>query len=220
MRKHLNFVARALGFIVFALVLIGLGADAGTTLSLAMAPPVTFADLTFEDGQDNMGGTQLIAYYAPEADILSMPGYAAVPATLADYGTLSGNITCKPGKYFKQLYATPDTGKIDDNKIEGNDSNGFESIYEFFFPKQSAESIGFQRIAGTTKFVVVVLENDGNKRVLGSKPKQPAVLASVAGTTDVASGGGKGATFQFRSRQNGPAPVLDGTIPIDGSTSV
>ncbi len=209
-----------LSFAIIALVAFTLGADMVTGIGLAMVPP-SFADLDFTDGEDNMAGTQLIAYYIPVDDLQTIPGYKAAPATLADYATINTDFVCKAGKNFLKLYASPDTGKVDDNKIEGKDNNSFESIYEFFFPKNDAASLGFQRMAPTTKFVVIVLEADGNKRVLGIKAGVPATIQSIAGTTGTQSAGEKGATFQIKSIQNGPAPLYKGTIPTTpaGSSS-
>lgn len=202
------FIMSMITFMLFASTL-----DPVTGVTMAMAIP-SFADLEFEDGQDNMGGTQLIAFYTPINDVLTLPGYTASPANLGDYAIVDTNVIFKPGKCFNKLYATPDTGKIDDNKIEGKDSNSFESIYEFFFPKNDAKSLGFQRIAPTTKFLFVVPEADGNNRVLGIKPGVPASVASIAGTTGNTSTGEKGATFQIKSIQNGPAPIYTGEISL------
>jgi hypothetical protein len=221
MKIKLIFAQKMIMFIFLALVASALIVDsaaAAGTISAGLLL-ITFTDLTFTDGEDNMSGTQLIAYYIPWDDVLTIPAYAAVPASMADYGKLTGNITTKPGKYFKKLYATPDTGKVDDNKIDAKDSNGFKSIYEFFFPKNDASSIGFQRIASTGKFCIVVIDNDGNKRLFGSKAGNPAYIESIAATSDTTSGGNKGATFQFVSYQSGPAPILVGTFPTESDSS-
>ncbi|MFK5893740.1 MAG: hypothetical protein QM504_11020 [Pseudomonadota bacterium] len=200
--------------IIVFMATMALGADPVIGITLAMAPPIGYADLDFEDGQDNMAGTQLLAYYIPIADVETLPGYVANPAALGDYGTVDTAIICKTGKNFLKLYASPDSGKIDDNKIEGKDANSFESIYEFFFPKNDAASIGFQRVSGTGKFLVIVLEADGNKRLMGIKPGVPAIVASVAASSGTQSSGEKGATFQFKSLQNGPAPIYTAEIPL------
>ncbi len=199
---------------IFGMIFLTIGANPIVGMSLAMVPPISFGDLDFEDGIDNMAGTQLLAYYIPIDDIALLPGYKASPAALGDYATIDTVITCKTGKNFLKLYAAPDSGKIDDTKIEGKDSNSFESVYEFFFPKNDAASLGFQRVAGTTKFLVIVLEADGNQRILGIKPGVPATLSSVAATSGTQSTGDKGATMQFKSIQNGPAPIYTGEIPL------
>lgn len=202
---------------MITLMLFASTLDPVTGISMAMAIP-TFADLEFDDGQDNMAGTQLIAYYTPIQDVQTLPGYKASPAALGDYATVDTAVVFKTGKCFKKLYASPDTGKIDDNKIEGKDSNSFESIYEFFFPKNDAPSLGFQRIAPTTKFLFVIPEADGNNRMLGIKPGVPATVASIAGTTGTQSTGEKGATFQIKSIQNGPAPIYAADISLTPAT--
>jgi hypothetical protein len=213
MRKHLNIAFRGILLIIFGLIFIGLGANASEALSLAMVPPLSFGDLVINDGDDNMGGTQLIAYYALDSEVASLPAMIDSPATLEDYGQVVGAFVMNGTAKFKRLYASPNTGKVDDSKIEGNDANGFESTYEFFFPTTSPASLGFQRVAATSKFVVVVIENNGQKRILGSKKGMPALIGSVASSTDVNSGGAHGTTFSFKSYQNGPAPSYSGVIP-------
>jgi len=215
MKKHLKIAFGLLLMLIMALTVFTLGADPLTGLTLCGAVPVTFADLEFTDGEDNAAGTQLLAYYILAEDIATLPGYKTDPSNLADYATIDQAFVCKAGKKFNKLYATPDSGKIDDNKIEGKDSNAYESIYEYFFPKNDKSILGFMRLSGTGKFIVIVLEADGNKRVLGIKPGVPAILASVAATSGNNSGGDKGATFQFKSWQNGAAPVYTAAIPTE-----
>jgi len=218
MRNNLKFITRGILFVITMLVMIGLGAEMTGAVAFAMAP--TFGDLDFDDGEDNQAGTQLLAYYALASDVTQLPSYSESESIMDDLGQIVGSFTMKNNAVFKPLYASPASGKIDDNTIEGADQNGTESTYEFIYPKMSPKAIGFSRMARTSKFIVVVLDNNGQKRVLGSKKGLPATLASVTGTTDVTSGGAPGQTFQFKSFQNGPAPVFTGSIPLDDSESV
>jgi len=221
MKKLGQISLMLISMIILAMFAFTLGADPLMGITFAMVPPVSFGDLDFIDGVDNMAGTQLIAYYIPIDDVETLPGYKADPALLGDYATVDTAIVCKSGKNFLKLYASPDSGKIDDTKIEGKDSNSFESVYDFFFPKNDAASLGFQRLAGTTKFLIIVPEADGNNRLMGIKPGVPAILASVAATSGTQSTGEKGATMQFKSIQNGPAPIYTAEIPLTpaGSSS-
>ncbi len=218
MRNNLIFVTRALLFLITMLVMVGIGTDASGAVALAMAP--TFGDLAFNDGEDNQAGTQLLGYYALASEVKQSPSYSESPTTMGDYGKITGNYTMNGTAVFKPLYASPNSGKIDDTAIEGADQNGHESTYDFVYPKSDPTSIGFARLAGTAKFIVIVLDNNGQKRVLGSKKGLPATLASLSGTSDVTSGGAPGQTYQFKSFQNGPAPVYTGSIPLADSESV
>lgn len=214
MKKNHFRIIQGIVFLVLFAGLCIVKADPVSALSLALVPPLSFGDLIINDGEDNMGGTQLIAYYALESEVRTLPAMAANPDSLEEYGTVAGSFVMIGDAVFKKLYASPNTGKIDDAKVDGNDSNGYESTYEFFFPSTSAQSIGFQRISGTSKYIVVVVENNGQKRIIGSKPGCPAVLSSAASTTDVTSGGAHGTTFSFKSYQNGPAPAFTGLVPL------
>lgn len=214
MKKYGKIAANVLMFGIVFMAMMTLGAHPLFGTSFAIAPPISFGDLNFDSGQDNMPGTQLLAYYCPIEDIDTLPEYMAAPADMGDYVTVDQAIVCKTGKMFLPLYASPESGKIDDNLIEGKDNNSFTSVYEFFFPKGDKKALGFQRMAPTGKFIVIVLEADGAQRLMGVKPGVPATLKSIAGSTGQSSGGDKGATFQFQSIQNGPCPIYEGEIPL------
>jgi len=212
------FIASAVNvepsFVVFPLIALGLVPKPGGVLM------ITWADIAgLTDGEDNMGGTQLLAYYIPADDIQTFPDYAGSD-TLENLGKITDDFTLKAGKYWKELYATPDSGMITDNKVEGNDHNTHESVYEFFLPGNKAQQIGFARAGSTAKMVVIVLEANNNRRVLGIKQGFPAMLTSNAGSTGKSSEAQKGMTIQIKSFQNGPAPIYEGSVPLDGSTSL
>ena len=223
MKNFGKFANIMLIMLIGALAWFTLGADPVLGMTLAMAPPVGFGDLLHADGSDNIGGTQMIAYYAPIDDVLTLPGYKTAPSAMGDYATIDTDIVMKPGKKMLKLYATMDTGKVDDKKIEGKDNNAFESTYDFSFPKINAEALGFSRIAAATKCLVLVPEIEGNVRVLGILPGAPAIISDITITTGMVSTSDKSAKFQFKSWQYGPAPVYTGSIPLveaEASSSV
>lgn len=172
-----------------------------------------FTDLNITQGEDNMPGVPVVAWALSFDEVFYIPPYKPNPLNFADYSILDGDVVPMPYKTFYKIYATSNTGKIDDNKIEGN-TGSYESIYEFFFPKNDANALGFMRLSGS-KFVFIVQESDGNLRIMGISPGKPAVIKSVAGSSGTLSSGDKGAIFQVRSVQNGPAPIYNGLFNLD-----
>lgn len=172
-----------------------------------------YTDLNITQGEDNMAGVPVVAWALPYDEVFFIPGYKPNPLALSEYSMLEGDVVPMPYKTFYKIYATSNTGKIDDNKIEGN-TGSYESIYEFFFPKNDANALGFMRLSGS-KFVFIVQESDGNFRIMGVSKGKPAVIKSVAGSSGTLSSGDKGATFQVRSVQNGPAPIYGGLFNLD-----
>jgi len=180
---------------------------------------VDFEDISGLDGKDNMAGVQRKAYFCPIDDIETMPAYKTTPSSLAEYAEITGDFTMVSGKNFWEITIEPATGKVEDAAIEGEGNNSMESTYEFLIPGNRAQHLGFIRKVLNTKGVWIVPEADGNHRVLGIKPGVPAITRANT-TTGVNSEGTKGATFTVKSIQNGPAPLYNGSLTLDGSESL
>jgi len=172
-----------------------------------------YSDLEIQPGIDNMAGTPIVAWAIPYSNVYIVPDYKANPDS-DEIQVLFDDIIPKPYKTFQKIYATSNTGKVDDNRITSKESASYESIYEFFFPKNDKESLGFMRLSAA-KWVFIVKESDGNLRILGVQKGLPATINSVAASSDTISSGDKGATNTVRSFQNGPAPIYKGKFNID-----
>lgn len=173
-----------------------------------------FVDLNLSPGTDNMAGVPFVAWVIPYSDVLLLPDYKKIKQSFEDVGTIFEDVIPKPYKTFFKIYATSDTGKVDDKKIKGKEGNSIESIYNFFFPKNDRFSLGFQRLSGS-KFIFIVEETNGNKRILGAHPGGQAIIKTVTGTTGTFSSGDKGVVFQVSSTQSGPAPKYEGKFNLD-----
>lgn len=172
-----------------------------------------YTDLQIQPGVDNMAGTPIVAWAIYYNDIYLMPEFKANPSIIDHLAIIFEDIIPMPYKTFKRIYATSDTGKVNDNKIAG-ETGSFESIYEFWFPKNDANALGFMRLSAA-KWIFVVQESDGNYRILGIQPGAPATIKSIEGTSGTLKSGDKGATFQIRSIQNGAAPIYYGKLNLD-----
>lgn len=172
-----------------------------------------YTDLNIFHGEDNMSGTPIVAWAIPFDNIHRMPIYKPLPTLMDDYAIIYDDILPKPYKTFYKIYATSDTGKIDDNKLSG-ETTSTESIYEFYFPKNDKNALGFMRLSAA-KWVFLVQESDGNIRVMGIAQGQPATIKNISASSGTLKSGDKGATFQVRSFQNGPAPIYQGKFNLD-----
>jgi len=172
-----------------------------------------FSDLEIQPGTDNMAGTPIVAWAIPYDDIYSVPDYKADPDT-DEIQVLFDDVIPMPYKTFYKIYATSDTGKIDDNLIPGKQSGSYESLYEFYFPKNDKNSLGFMRLSAS-KWIFIIQESDGNLRIMGVQQGMPATINTVAASSGTLGSGSKGATIIVRSYQNGPAPIYQGKFNLD-----
>ncbi len=159
---------------------------------------------------DNQAGTKLNAWAIPYSEVYHVPTYQPGQLVILD------PVIPKPYKIFRKIYATANTGKIDDNLIDGK-VNAYESIYEFFFPKNDKMALGFMRMS-SAKWIFILEEANNFYRIFGIQPGSPAVINQVNATTGTISSGDKGATFKVRSIQNGPAPVYLSTLNLSRLT--
>lgn len=173
-----------------------------------------YADLNYDSTQDNMSGTPIVAWAIPFDQVYRLPFYKANPIALNQIQVVDQDVIPKAYRTFYKIYATSDTGRVDDTKLEGTETGSHESIYEFYFPKNDSNALGFMRMSAA-KWVFIVQESDGNLRILGIHPGKPATIKSIVASTGTISSGNKGATFQVRSLQNGPAPKYTGKFNLD-----
>jgi len=160
------------------------------------------------DSSDNHAGT-CQAWYIPYNQVFLFPERKIIHTNLGDLAVLIGDYIPKPYCSFKKLNISNDTGKVDDKKLDLIDHNTYESEYGFMLSRINAETIGFQRVAPTSRFIVLVEENSGNLRSLGFK-NFPALISSNASTGTASAQ--KSITFNVLSRQPGPAPIYMGGI--------
>ncbi len=172
-----------------------------------------YFDLTPDLSIENASGTPIVAWALPLSDIYLLPLFKGNPES-DEIQVYFDDIIPMPYKTFYKIYATSDTGKIDDNKSEGKSSNTYESIYSFFFPKNDKNALGFMRMSAT-KWVFIIQETDGNLRIMGVHPGQPATISNVAATSGTLTSGSKGVDISIRSIQVGPAPIYAGKFNLD-----
>lgn len=181
----------------------------------------TLADLTWKQGQQNMGGLVGDIYYCPIEDIATWPALSA--AGKLDTASES-NFVCKVGKKFIAIYHTSDTGKLDDSTVGERDGRSKENLLEFFFPGDDQAVAEFERFALNTPCVVICKDTRGRFRLLGAinldestttiNGDIPAYLEASNGVSGAARAERKGKTFQFKHSAPHAPIFYKGTIPL------
>lgn len=124
---------------------------------------MAFADLAWNQSEQNMSSLRGEIYACPAEDI----DWTTPPALNADGVTITGDIVCKTGKEFIQLYHTKNSGKVMSEPAGEKDGRYKDNSIEFFFPGNKKAVIAFEKDALNTPWVVIVKEADGTVLVLG-----------------------------------------------------
>ncbi len=193
--------------------LLILGSIPFSKTSLAM---FVFANLPWADGEENMGGLQVIGYYALIADVDNFPELPSNPSTAAEEVTLeaSPGFTMESSKYFYKIYSTLETSEVVDENQGEWDGQSFVHKATIFYPGTKVEALAFAKNVNNSSMVFIFLEADGKRRVVGSRAF-PA-KCKPAFTTGKATADRKGMTLEIQSYGYTPAPLYEGVIRLDG----
>lgn len=172
-------------------------------------------DLAWASGQDNTGGLTEDWYYAYAEDILTWPTYsdkatATTPEELMNY---VGNFVMKTGKRFFNGYLTMGTGEVKWDGQGPTDCKSSKHSFELSHPGASAKSLGFIDLVKNANLVIIGLDRDGFRRVVGSE-KMSAKFDSDAGTSGKSGEDYKGDVITFISELQSPPKFYPGTIPL------
>ncbi len=175
----------------------------------------TFANLTWSDGEENMGGLQVIGYYALIDDIENFPQLPSNPSTAEEEVTLESTtgFTMKSGKYFYKIYSTLETSEVVDENQGEWDGQSFVNKATIFYPGTKAEALAFAKNVNNSNMVFIFLESDGQRRVIGSEAFPAKCKPSF--TTGKATADRKGMTLEIQSYGYTPAPLYTGKITLE-----
>lgn len=172
-----------------------------------------FEDMLWPDGADNIGGTQVIHYYIPLANVLSLPTLSTSPVTLSQMVTIPDDIMPRPTKKFLKLYSTMDTGRVLDKLVGEFDGKSFEHSFEFFHPGTLADAMAIVTKFANSNMLFIASEANGQKRLIGST-KFPAKIAVADIDTGAKTSDRKGIKMRVESRGTTPAPIYTGIITL------
>ena len=174
-----------------------------------------FSSLEWADGIENMGGLQVIGYYALISDVDNFPELPANPSTAAEEITLeeSPGFTMKTGKFFFKIYSTLETSEVVDENQGEVDGQSFVNKATIFYPGTKAEALAFAKNVNNSNMVFIFLESNGTRRVIGSRAFPAKCKPSF--TTGKATADRKGMTLEIQSYSYTPAPFYEGVIRLE-----
>ena len=165
---------------------------------------LVLADLIFEEGTSNMGGTAGHIWAIPASDVLSIDA-----PTVA--GTLTtSKITFKTGKKCVQIYMTADTGEVKDTETGDKDAGSFTTGLEFWTPRISDKVLALKAMFANGGFIFVVKDGNGVMRIVGSKDHPAYRMPGEITTGKVAGKDKNGASFKFEAASATPALIYSG----------
>jgi hypothetical protein len=178
---------------------------------LAMA--FTYGDLTFEDEHNNMGGLTTVMYIGLSKDIATWPLLPSNPTGYAEKVTLTGSFAMNASAKFIEVYATPETAKLEPENQGEVDGQSFRQKGEFLYPGTLEEAIGFAAAINNARGCIIGIDpNTGKRYVVGSKDRPVYFKPSV--TTGGAAADRRGVKIEFWSDSFVPFAFYTGAIPL------
>lgn len=183
--------------------------------SLALA--FAFGSLAFDDESENMGGFGSTVYFAIKRDIASWPTAATDPSTDDQAAVLSGNFTMESGKYFFEVYGTPDTVGVSAESQGERDAKSYKIKGELLYPSTRKAAQAFARKINNAHGVVIMVDpNTGQRHQFGSELLPCTFSASV--DFGKAPADRRGTKIMFECDSFIPSWIYQGTIPLSGAT--
>jgi len=183
-------------------------------IGLIMAGFFPFAAVTHSDGTKNVAGTRITSYFCPISAITAEPSLAQEPTTIEEKIYMSGTYTCDENKNFVPVYLTYKTGTYKAEPAGEIDGEGYTLTAEFFHPGSKTEVAALAASVTNTPCVLIILEENGERLVLGSTYhpcyiKAPFDLGSAPSDR-------KGFTFKAEAYSGQQITRYNGAIPISG----
>jgi hypothetical protein len=174
-----------------------------------------FANLDWADGTENMGGLQVIGYFAPISYIDNFPKLPTNPSTAIEEVTLESvtGFTMQAGKYFRRIYSTMETSKVEDEPQGELDGQSFIQKATTFYPGTKVEAMAFARNVNNSNMVFIFIDTQGDRRVIGSEEFPARCKPAV--TTGEKTADRKGMTMEVFSYGYTPAPFYTGKIHLE-----
>lgn len=181
------------------------------------------SDILYQKRKPNPGGITSEVYYAFADDIKTWPAALTdldyeKAVTLEEIVTIpiADEFAFHPGKSFKKLYCTLETGELKYSLIGARDSKSFSNSMEVSYPSNDEKITGFVAAASNADLVFLVREQNGRVKVLGT-PKYPAMLETAEGTTGKLIEDGNVLVQTYMSKSPIPAPVYKGPILLEAA---
>ncbi len=126
---------------------------------------------------------------------------------------LSDDIVFKTDRGFFQMTVQTETGEVK-NGLGGNKGNKkAKNMFEFFMANNNAGNLGFLDIYRNVPMVMIVLENTGRYRVIGSV-KSPAYMETGDATSGKGPDDDNGIQYIISDSSGRVAPIYEGNITL------
>ena len=164
--------------------------------------PLVLANLEFEEGTQNMGGTSGLIYAIPARDVLEI--------TPPVSGTLTtSTVNFKTGKKCSTIYYTADTGEVKDVEVGEKDCGSFEVNMEAWTPRISDALLTLKSMLANGAYIFFMKDGNGVMRIIGSKD-HPAYRTPGEIATGKAPKDKNGALLKFQAASPTPALIYSG----------
>lgn len=174
----------------------------GSGASYAMAFGVGAID--WEDGSENMGGLNSRLFFVPISQIATEAKLPTTPTTDEQKCVITDTHLLAAGKYWREIYATEGTIKLEPENQGEFDAQSFKNKGEYFHPGSKTAAIAFARDVNNTPGIYIFM--DGDKRY------QVGTVARPAHTKPSWASGEKGADrkgFKFMVEADSPGILTE-----------
>lgn len=177
-------------------------------------------NILWAQGRLNPGGVGEKFYYAFEEDILSYPKALTVDTeaaqNFADLVTVPAGdpFIMKPGKYFFEHYTTLEEGELKSTMAGVRDSMSFENEFDFSFPGNEAEQLGFLASSANRSVVGIVPEQNGKLRIIGG-PFFPGTITAGTYTSGKKVADGRANKMTIKASCGTPPAIYLAPVPLE-----
>lgn len=174
----------------------------------------TPANLDYQDGVENPGGTDNYVYIIKRTDLVApFPKLKENAGTPGEYIILDDDFTCDSGKKFAKIYITEDTGQVKDEPQGERDGMSYKSTAKGLVSKITEDSLQLAQLQNFDCVVIFKQSNNGERRVLGWDAGHKA---QIKFTPDTGEGmvGRNGGLLEVEVQGKRPAPLYKGIIEL------
>lgn len=168
---------------------------------------------------DNMGGIAQTIYFGYHTDVLTWPTKPSSPTTLEAAATLTGDVVMNTGKRLWDMFLTDDTGEFKIEPVGETDGKSFVLHVSLFHPGLQKKILGFMNAAKNENLVLIVVDSDGQKYLMGDALRPAVFVGSPDGAgTGKETAARKGVSLEFTYKT--PAVyVYGGSVPLTEAVS-
>jgi hypothetical protein len=163
---------------------------------------------------ENMGGIGMKIFFGLYSDVATWPTKPTNAATLEALGTLTGDITMKPGKRMFEMYVTDDTGEFKIETVGELDGKSFVMHLSLFNPGLKPKLLGLLNSVKNDNLVFIVPDNNGQKYLMGDAIRAAVFTGSPDGAgTGKETASRRGISMEFVYKTSN-VYVYQGSVPL------